>query len=128
MADTNAPNATPVQMVAVVDGDTGVLGALEGILDAGRYDVVFVKSSDRAYSHIRTARPDFVIVCTRIDQLESFQLLSMLQLDPGTRDIPVLTCTIEPEGQDLDAAVTRMAEEEEAQLLPRRQTPARRMN
>ena len=43
----------------------------------------------------------------------------MLKLDPGTRDIPVLTYTTEHEGQDLDAAISQMAEEEEDFLANR---------
>ena len=100
---------------------------LESVLDAGRYDMVFVESSDHAYSQIRKVLPNLVIVCARIEQLESFQLLTMLKLDSETRDIPVLTYTTEYEGQDLDAATARVAEEEE-EFLPSRRTVALRMN
>src|SRR5687767_3158549 len=34
--------AAPVQKVVVVNGNTEVLGMLETVLDAGRYDMVFV--------------------------------------------------------------------------------------
>src|SRR5437762_14328556 len=99
MADTNQIAATPVQKVVVVNGNTEVLGMLESVLDAGRYDMVFVESSDHAYSQIKKVLPHLVILCARIEQLEGFQLLTMLKLDPDTRDIPVLTYTTEFEGQ-----------------------------
>jgi CheY-like chemotaxis protein len=67
--------------VVVVNGNTEVLGMLESVLDAGR-DMVFVEPGDRAYSQIRRVLPDLVILCTRIEQLDGFQLLSMLKLDP----------------------------------------------
>src|SRR5512143_782815 len=102
MADTNLIAATPVQKVVVVNGSSEVLGMLETVLDAGRYDMVFVESSDRAYSQIKKVQPHLVILCTRIEELEGFQLLTMLKLDGETRDIPVLTYTTEYEGQDLD--------------------------
>src|SRR6266511_1328751 len=117
MADTNQIAATPVQKVVVVNGNTEVLGMLETVLDAGRYDMVFVESSDRAYSQIKKVVPNLVILCTRIEELEGFQLLTMLKLDPETRSIPVLTYTTEHEGQDFDAAISQLAEEEE-DLLP----------
>lgn len=125
MADTNRLAITPVQKVVVVDGNTEVLGMLEGVLDAGRYDMVFVESSDHAYSQIKRVLPNLVIVCARIEQVQSFQLLTMLKLDAETRDIPVLTYTTEYEGQDFDAAISQLAEEEE-EVFPTR--PALRMN
>ena len=124
MADTNRA-AVPVQKVVVVNGNTEVLGMLETVLDAGRYDMVFVESGERAYSQVKKLLPNLVILCTRIEQLDGFQLLTMLKLDDETRDIPVLTYTTEYEGQDFDAAITQLAEDEE-DLLPAR--PALRMN
>ena len=117
--------ATPVQKVVVVNGNTEVLGMLETVLDAGRYDMVFVESGEHAYSQVKRVLPDLVILCTRIEQLDGFQLLTMLKLDPETRDIPVLTYTTECEGQDFDAAISQLAEEEE-EVFPTR--PGLRMN
>ena len=108
-----------------MNGNTDVLTLLETVLDAGRYDMVFVESGDRAYSQIRRVLPNLVILCARIEDLDGFQLLTMLKLDPETRNIPVLTYTTEYEGQDFDAAISQLAEEEE-EVLPTR--PALRMN
>src|ERR1043165_9555263 len=125
MADTNLIAATPVQKVVVVNGNTEVLGMLETVLDAGRYDMVFVESGDRAYSQIKKVIPNLVILCTKIEEPDGFQLLTMLKLDSDTRDIPVLTYTTECEGQVFDEAISQLAEEEE-DLLPAR--PVFRMN
>src|SRR5678815_5463061 len=125
MAHINAIVTTPAQKVVVVNGNTEVLGMLETVLDAGRYDMVFVESGTRAYSQIKKVQPNLVILCTRIDELDGFQLLTMLKLDPDTRRLPVLTYTTECEGQDFDHAISQLAEDEEA-LLPAR--PALRMN
>jgi PleD family two-component response regulator len=125
MGDANRVAAAGVQKVVVINGNTEVLGMLETVLDAGRYDMVFVESSDHAYSQIKKVQPNLVILCTRIDELDGFQLLTMLKLDADTRDIPILTYTTEYEGQDFDAAISQLAEDEE-ELLPSR--PALRMN
>lgn len=124
MADTNRVGV-PAQKVVVVNGNTEVLGMLETVLDAGRYDMVFVESGEHAYAHIKKLLPNLVILCTRIEELHGFQLLTMLKLDDETRDIPVLTYTTEYEGQDFDAAISQLADEED-ELLPAR--PALRMN
>lgn len=117
--------AAPVQKVVVVNGNTEVLSMLETVLDAGRYDMVFVESGDRAYSHIKKIVPNLVILCTRLEELDGFQVLTMLKLDRETRDIPVLTFAVEHDGQDLDSAVSQFADEED-ELLPSR--PTMRMN
>ena len=125
MFDMSGISQQPVQKVVVVNGNTEVLGMLETVLDAGRYDMVFVESGDRAYSQIKKVVPNLVILCTKIEELDGFQLLTMLKLDADTRDIPVLTYTTECEGQDFDTAISQLADEEEDAIPVR---PALRMN
>jgi CheY-like chemotaxis protein len=68
-----------------------------------------------------------VILCTRIEELDGFQLLTMLKLDPDTSDIPVLTYTTEHEGQDFDAVLSAsIADDDGDNVFPSR--PALRMN
>ena len=112
MADTNRVAVTPAQKVVVVNGNTDMLWMLEKVLDAGRYDMVFVESSDRAYSQIKKVVPNLVVLCTHINELDGFQLLTMLKLDSETQDIPVLTYTTEYEGQDFDAPASPWADDE----------------
>ena len=125
MNDVNGLSQQAVQKVVVVNGNAEVLGMLETVLDAGRYDMVFVESPDHAYSNIRKVQPNLVILCTRVEDLDGFQLLTMLKLDDATRDIPVLTYTTESEGQDFDEAISQMADDEQS-MLPA--PPAPRMN
>jgi CheY-like chemotaxis protein len=82
------------QQVVVVGKQSQLNGLLETVLDAGQYDVVFVESADRAYSHIKRLAPHLVIVCLDIDDIDGFHVLSMLKLDAGTRNIPVVTWTV----------------------------------
>jgi len=126
MFDTSRISQQAVQKVVVVNGNAGVLGMLETVLDAGRYDMVFVESSANAYSSIRKVQPNLVILCTHVEELDGFQLLTMLKLDDVTRDIPVLTYTTESEEQDYDAAISQMADDDEQSMMPAR--PAPRMN
>ena len=62
MAHINAIAATPAQKVVVVNGSADVLGMLETVLDAGRYDMVFVESGNRAYSQIKKVQPQLVML------------------------------------------------------------------
>lgn len=88
-----ARRSSVTQKVLIVNGSSDVLEALEPVLDAGNYDVVFVESSAHAYSQIKRVRPDLVILCVEIDDAEGLNVLSMLKLDADTRDIPVVTYT-----------------------------------
>ena len=126
MYDMKGISQQAVQKVVVVNGNADVLSMLETVLDAGRYDVVFVESSAHAYSSIRKVLPNLVILCTRVEDLDGFQLLTMLKLDDVTRDIPVLTYTTESEECDFDAAISQLADDDEQSMLPAR--PAPRMN
>lgn len=83
--------STNLQKVVIVNGNADVLAMIDGVLDAGHYDVVFVESSDHAYSQIKRVQPNLVVLCVRVDSLDTFQVLSMLKLDPDTRSIPLLT-------------------------------------
>lgn len=82
------------QQVVVVSKQSQLNGLLETVLDAGQYDVVFIESTEHAYSHIRRLNPHLVIVCLDIDDIDGFQVLSMLKLDQDTKNIPVVTCTV----------------------------------
>lgn len=108
--------AATAQTVMIVNGSPATLELLEAVLGAGRYDVVFVESSDHAYSQIKRLLPDLVILCVRIDDMDGFQVLSMLKLDDETSHIPVLTCTVdrEPDLRDEEA------EPREPELFARR--------
>jgi PleD family two-component response regulator len=121
MGDLSAPNAT--QKVVIVNGSTEMLELLETVLDAGHYDVVFVESSDHAYSQIKRVQPNLVILCVRIDEMNGLHVLSMLKLDAETRHIPVLTYTTEYDGQEQDDDV---AEPSDVEILAPK--PAMQMN
>ena len=115
--------AAGAQKVMVVNGSIDVLELLETVLEAGHYDVVFVESSEHAYSQIKLVKPNLVILCLSIEDRQGFQVLSMLKLDEETNRIPVLTYTTdyegqEPEAEELEASDTVM-------FTPR---PAIRMN
>jgi CheY-like chemotaxis protein len=114
------------QKVVIVNGSTEILELLESVLEAGHYDIVFVESSAHAYSQIKRVKPNLVILCVRIEDLDGFQVLSMLKLDEETRGIPVLTYTTEYEGQESEEEAADEEERSETSILVAK--PAIRMN
>jgi CheY-like chemotaxis protein len=103
MTTTNARTPMTVraasQQVVVVSKQSQLNGLLETVLDAGQYDVVFVESTEHAYGHIKRLAPHLIIVCLDIDDIDGFQVLSMLKLDEETRGIPLVTCTVSSDEQ-----------------------------
>jgi putative two-component system response regulator len=95
---------TDTQKLLIVNGSMEVMHLLESVLDAGYYDVVFAESSAHAYSQIKRVQPNLVILCVGIDDVDGFQVLSMLKLDEETRRIPVLTYTTEFDGHEPEDA------------------------
>ena len=89
-----------VRKVVIINGRTDVLEVVEAVLDAGSYDIVFVESHAHAYSQIKCVHPNLVILCVSIDDVDGFQVLSMMKLDEETRGIPVLTYMTELQGED----------------------------
>ena len=87
--------------VMVVGGGPGVLPRVEPMLPSGAYEVEFVGMDQEPYGCILDDAPDLLVVCLKIEDAASFQFLSMLQIDPATRHLPVLTYTTESEGQAL---------------------------
>jgi CheY-like chemotaxis protein len=65
----------------------------EGLLAAINSEVVVIESIERAYSQVKRVAPHLVIVCLSMDDVNTCRALSMLQLDPETSHIPVVTCT-----------------------------------
>ena len=107
LRDVPAASAT-AQKVVIVNGTPEILDLLETVLEAGRYDVVFVESSHHAYSQIKRVQPNLVILCVRITEADGFQVLSMLKLDAETREIPVLTYTTEYDGRESEEEVPEL--------------------
>ena len=104
--------STNSQKVVIVNGDADILGLVDTMLEAGHYDVVFVESSEHAYSQIKRVQPNLVIMCVNIDDTDVFHVLSMLKLDADTREIPVVTYTTGCDGEDADDEPPELAAEE----------------
>ncbi len=89
------PRRGTPRRVIIVNGGDEILEILTSVLEGGRYEVMLVDMASRAYSQIRAEQPHLVILCIRVDDAAGLSLLSMLKLDAETRDIPVLTFTID---------------------------------
>lgn len=91
-----------------IDGD--LLQLIEGFVRSRRTDVVLVDSMEHAYSDIRRVAPALVMLWFDAEDSAACLALSMLQLDPATSNIPIVTRirdTRSEAGQPLSDAAAR---------------------
>jgi CheY-like chemotaxis protein len=79
------------QLAVFVGGGPESLAIVEPVLDGQAYDVEFVASDDEPYATVAALKPDLVVVSLGMEEVDGFQLLTMLRLDPETASIPVLS-------------------------------------
>ena len=122
MTPTAAAAAPRAHTVVVVNGTQDMLEVLDTVLEPGHYDVVIADSTNDAYSLIKRVKPHLVLVGLRVDNLDGYQVLSMLKLDPETSHVRVVTCTA---GDDPEEPPGGLAEALDEALSSK---PALRMN
>jgi hypothetical protein len=95
--------------VAVV-APAGHADVLDAIVGASEFDVVLIDSLEHAYSHIKRAAPQAVIMCVDVDDPRCFQVMSMLKLDSETSAIPVVTHFMPPQSASVSDGGDTFAE------------------
>jgi len=61
----------------------------ESAFDTLEYDVVVLEPVTHAYAQVRRVKPALIVLCLSLDDLDCFQLLTMLRLDRETASIPI---------------------------------------
>ena len=87
---TTTPTAILPRALVIGAGPEALM-AVEPMLGANRFRVDFLDKDSTPYIAIRQRRPDLVVLCFAPDDEEACQVLQMLQLDPATRKLPILT-------------------------------------
>lgn len=83
--------STPMPRALVIGAGPEALLGIEPMLATDRFRVDFLDRDTTPYIAIRQRRPDLVVLCFAPDDEEACQVLQMLQLDPATRRLPILT-------------------------------------
>ena len=94
MTGVSAPTASSsiLPRALVIGAGPEALIGVEPMLGSNRFRVDFLDKDATPYIAIRQRRPDLVVLCFAPDDDEACQVLQMLQLDPATRRLPILTC------------------------------------
>jgi len=75
----------------VIGAGPEALMGVEPMFGSNRFRVDFLDKDATPYIAIRQRRPDLVVLCFAPEDEEACQVLQMLQLDPATRKLPILT-------------------------------------
>jgi hypothetical protein len=90
-APGTATSSSALPKALVIGAGTEALLGIESMLGANRFRVDFLDKDHTPYMAIRHRRPDLVVLCFAPDDEEACQVMQMLQLDPATRRLPILT-------------------------------------
>jgi len=82
---------SPMPRALVIGAGPEALLGIEPVLGSNRFRVDFLDRDQTPYVAIRLRRPDLVVLCFAPDDEEACQVMQMLQLDPSTRRLPILT-------------------------------------
>ena len=89
----DTPVATAALPRALIDGASPEsLPALSVMLGHRHYQFDFLEPHETPYDAIRRRQPDLAVLYFAPDNGEACRVLAMLQLDPATRKVAVLTC------------------------------------
>ncbi len=80
-----------VPVIAIVEDDDPTREMLSALLAEQGYATLTYAQGKDAHHHIRRARPDLILLDQWLeDRAASGMVLGLLELDPVTRDIPVI--------------------------------------
>jgi CheY-like chemotaxis protein len=98
----------PKKRVMVVNDNAEFLALLADFLGEEGYDVITLPKHQGAFEQIKESRPDIIICDLMFGNVPAgWALLDMLHLDPETRTIPLILCSVATkEVQDAASSLT----------------------
>ncbi|MBI4013436.1 MAG: response regulator [Candidatus Rokubacteria bacterium] len=79
--------------VLLVDADWENLVALQKALATAGYEVAVALSGSFALTMLEWDRPDLIVSLAENQDMDAYELCSIIRADPATRDIPLLLLT-----------------------------------
>ena len=93
--------------IMVVNDSMEFLQLMEELLTGEGYDVSLVETGAGTRAAAKQIRPDLLILDVRLPDMNGFEVLNLLRLDPDTQAIPVLLCTAAVRDVQAQEAVLR---------------------
>ena len=87
--------------ILVVDDERHIVRLIQVNLDKAGYNVVVAYDGVEALAQIKKEDPDMVVLDVMMPRMDGFEVLSKLQADPTTQDIPVIMLTAKAQDADV---------------------------
>ena len=86
--------------ILIVDDEDDILHFLELVLREKGYDVATASGGHEALTKAQLERPDLVLLDIMMPQMDGWEVLKLLRVDEGTRQIPVAMLSARTEAKD----------------------------
>ncbi|KQW53039.1 histidine kinase [Nocardioides sp. Root1257] len=98
-SETVGEQVPGVREVVVIEDDRPSLDLFTAFLDGASVRVTAARDGVAGLEAVRTRQPAAVLLDIRLPAMDGWEVLTALQEDPGTRDIPVIVVSIVDERQ-----------------------------
>jgi DNA-binding response OmpR family regulator len=86
--------------ILVVDDEEDILHFLELVLAEKGYEVLSASDGHEALTRAQIERPDLVLLDIMMPQMDGWEVLKLLRVDPSTAGIPVAMLSARTEARD----------------------------
>jgi len=86
--------------ILIVDDEVDILHFLELVLQERGYQVTSATGGQNALALARTQRPDLVLLDIMMPQMDGWEVLRLLRVDPNTQAIPVAMISARTDAKD----------------------------
>jgi len=92
--------AMPTRKILIVDDEADILHFLELILRERGYEVASAPGGAQALAWARAHRPDLILLDIMMPQMDGWEVLKLLRIDPKTAGIPVAMISARTDPKD----------------------------
>ncbi|MBM3134959.1 MAG: response regulator, partial [Chloroflexi bacterium] len=87
--------------ILVVDDEPGVVEIAQVNLEPEGYTVLGASDGLEGLAKIRSAKPDLVVLDIMMPQMDGWEMLRRMELDPEMAGIPVIMLTAKTQNEDV---------------------------
>ena len=90
--------------ILVVDDDLTLIKIINRRLESCGWEVIIASDGAEGFDKAVSQSPDLILLDTQMPVMTGHEMLERLRRNPGTRDIPVIMCTVCSDIQDIATA------------------------
>ena len=108
MAEQRATGAKRASkgLILVSEDDPTTMRLLGQVMQRGGYEVALATDGIEAVKHLKTARPDLIILDLKMPNMDGFALMELLHKYQSASAIPIIVLTGSRDAFDFDRALT----------------------